>query len=308
VLNIDLGFDNDVVFEGLKHELLYNPREFESFEIFLNISGKGDIIHFEWSYNTQLFKLERIEQMMDALLSTIHRFVNEPKITIREITGISLEQAKQLAIARNNTKASFPKEKSLPLLLQEVAKASGNKTAVVFGKQEYSYSQLENESNALATYLQRAGIRQGHIVGLAVPRGIEMLVCLLAIMKTGAAYLPIDVQYPKARIQYMLDDSKAELLITTNECASLFQNEESTITIENVWPQLSSIDSIQPIITTLPTDLAYLLYTSGSTGQPKGVMIEHRSLVNLLWSMAQKPGMNASDKLLSVTTISFDIV
>lgn len=307
MFNIDMGMDNDVEFYGLKHKLSSNPREFENFELFLNIAGHEEAPVFEWSYNTQLFKTESVKQMMESFTFLLQELVKQPEILIKNIPQLNAEEVTQQLRAWNNTKYPYPMYTPVHKIIAEQAGAIPNKTAITFGDQKISYKQLNEQANQLARILIAQGVQKGDNVGFSIDRGIEMVVSLLAIMKTGAVYIPLDPQFPLNRINYMLDDSKAVMLLLSEKYKGRYESAAKELILEEAWKELDHYEATDPNLMVDGNDLIYILYTSGSTGNPKGVQITHRNLVNFLLSMQKAPGVTAADKLLAVTTISFDI-
>ncbi len=213
--------------------------------------------------------------------------------------GISISNTNIVLTSVNNT--------TLQVLFEHSAVQYADCTAIIFGDQKFTYQYINKASNQLATLLIEKGVKLEDRVGIAVDRSVEMVIVLLAILKAGAAYVPIDPEYPKERITYMLEDSSASMLITNTKYKGAFKTSATKILIEEVWPLLNNYADHYPKTDVSGQNLAYIIYTSGSTGLPKGVQIEHHSLVNLLLSMKKFPGMNHHDKLMAVTTISFDI-
>ena len=307
MFNIDMGLDNDVEFYSLQHKLISNPREYENFEIFLNIAGKEEAPTLEWSYNTQLFKASTIERMMDEFDFLLREIVNDPEMLIGNIPALNSEEiARQLSVW-NNTQYPYPKEIPLHRLISERAGEYANKTAVTFGKQKISYKKLNGRANQFAALLIKNGVKKGDKVALAIDRSMELIIALIAIMKTGAVYLPLDPQFPLNRINYMLEDSEAATMIISKKHKGIYQSNAKELLIEEEWLNLDNYPINDPVVSVTGDDLVYILYTSGSTGMPKGVQVAHHNLVNFLYSMQKQPGINAGDKLLAVTTISFDI-
>ncbi|MDO8991747.1 MAG: amino acid adenylation domain-containing protein, partial [Daejeonella sp.] len=192
--------------------------------------------------------------------------------------------------------------------VSENAEKHPDKIAVRYNNSTTSYRELNEKANQLAHYLIENQVCQGDTIALAVDRSAELLICLLAIMKTGAAYVPVDPEYPIKRIEYMLEDSAARVLISSHKYKNQFTREGTKeIVLEEIFPELINYPSTEPLVEVKGTDLAYVIYTSGSTGKPKGIAIEHHSLCNFLCSMQKEPGISAQDKLLAMTTISFDI-
>ncbi|SDI53412.1 non-ribosomal peptide synthetase [Winogradskyella thalassocola] len=302
VFNIDMGMDNDVSFSGLDYVLKSNPRAYEIFELFLNASGSEKELVLEWSYNSNLFKSETIQNMMTSFQDIIATVVDNPDIKIGDIVKVDDSQYNTL----NSTKVDYP-QSTLHQLISRQAQASPEKQALKYGESEISYHDLEKQVNQLAHRLKEEGINPGHVVAVALPRSIELVVSLLAIMQCGAAYLPLDPSYPQQRLDFMIEDSQAEVLISSNEFTLSSESIPKILMLEDLFLGLSKY-SLSPLnISIALDDMVYLLYTSGSTGKPKGVQVTHKNLVNFLYGMLKEPGIEEADRLLSITTISFDI-
>ncbi|MDQ6815256.1 MAG: amino acid adenylation domain-containing protein [Bacteroidota bacterium] len=305
VFNVDIGMLDGVEFDGLEYEFKSNPKAFETFEILLNISGSEKSLIFEWSYNTSLFQAQTINHMMEGFKNILKSVIENPSIAIEDISLNNKHGLSMNTIGRKSATAFYPKEKSIHRLISETADKHANKTALVFGERKVSYKELNRTSNQFAHYLIGKGIKAGDVVGVALDRSPEMLISLLAIMKTGAAFVPLDVAYPTDRIHFMLNDTSARCIITNRKYRGNYNAGE--LFIEDLLPVLASF-SKDDVGTKVSSDtLAYILYTSGSTGKPKGVLIKHRNLVNMLSSLLDMPGITQRDVLLAVTTISFDI-
>jgi amino acid adenylation domain-containing protein len=302
MFNIDMGMTSAVVFNGLNYKLKSNPRAYETFELFLNATGTEDELILEWSYNVSLFKSETIEQMMASYKEILHSIVAEPNIEIGNVIKVDNSIYNDL----NDTQVAYPK---FPLheLLAKQSQITPKKQAIKFVDSEISYKKLDEQVNQMAHYLAAQGIRTGDFVAVSIPRSIELVVSLIAIMKCGAAYLPLDPGYPCARLEFILEDSNAKYLITSKSLLSSLNSNTERLFLEDIFLKLSNHPNTPLNVKVSPDDLAYLLYTSGSTGKPKGVPITHKNLVNFLYSMLEEPGITENDKLLSITTISFDI-
>ena len=203
-------------------------------------------------------------------------------------------------------KMVYPKS-TLHELFAKQAEMFPNSIALELDKKQLTYSELEKITNQMANYFLAQGLCPGQFVAVSMERTPELIASLLAILQCGAAYLPLDPKFPTARLEFMLKDSEASFLLTTKSLSTSLPNCSKTILIEDV---LSSLDkySFLPVSVSISHEaVAYIIYTSGSTGKPKGVTVTHKNLVNFLFSMAVKPGIKVDDKLLSITTISFDI-
>jgi amino acid adenylation domain-containing protein len=203
---------------------------------------------------------------------------------------------------------SYPLDlRSLQELIHEKAQLYPDKAVLRFRDHVITYNKLNNSANQFARLLADYGVRKGAIVGLALDRSPEMLFCLLAIVKAGATYLPLDPEYPQARIEFMLEDTGASYLITSERYTGHFQTTAREILVEDLQRQSLQYDILPPDVDISMNDVVYILYTSGSTGKPKGVQITQLGLVNFLVGMLKEPGLNKHDKVLALTTISFDI-
>ncbi|AMR32672.1 hypothetical protein A0256_15200 [Mucilaginibacter sp. PAMC 26640] len=207
----------------------------------------------------------------------------------------------------NNTKVDYPKEKALFTLFNESVQRYPNKVAIRFQDRSLTYTEVSDTANRIANLLSVMGVKKGDVIGLALDRSPEMIISLLAIMKSGAAYVPLDPEYPKDRIEFMLEDSSAKILITQAKYSGHYAGNSTELIIEKALADSVGLPVSEPNSQVTGSDLAYILYTSGSTGKPKGVQIAHHSLVNFILSCQKKPGITSADKTLAVATISFDI-
>lgn len=211
-----------------------------------------------------------------------------------------------LANERSWTKMAYPKN-TLPEIFAEQAALSSHSIALESGDEQVTYEALVKITNQLAHYFLAQGLSSGQIVAVSMERTPNLVASLLAILQCGAAYLPLDPKFPAARLEFMLEDSGASFLLTTKSLVASLPNYSKTIVIEDALAALDQYPSV-PVSASVSYDAAaYIMYTSGSTGKPKGVTVTHKNLINFLFSMAIEPGIHIKDRLLSITTISFDI-
>jgi amino acid adenylation domain-containing protein len=305
VFNIDLGLTNDVNFQGLDYELVNNPRLYESFELFLNASGSESNLVLEWSYNTALFKAETIGRWMARLEDVVRAIIAEPTASIQTLAPGAATSLAAAYEALNATAQPYPIHKTLHQLIAEQVHTAPQRPALRFQGTELTYHELNRTANQLANYLWHQGVQRGDTVALAVERSPKLVVALLALMKCGATYVPLDPTYPAERLEFMLDDSAARFLLTSAPAA--LATTATVLAIDEALASARSHSDQEPAPLPDSQQVLYVLYTSGSTGKPKGVQITHRNVVNFLCSMQQAPGISADDKLLAITTISFDI-
>ncbi|WP_342648415.1 amino acid adenylation domain-containing protein [Mucilaginibacter sp. CSA2-8R] len=301
-LNVDMGFDDGVEFGDLKHSFSTNARVAENFEIFINLADTPDGLQLEWSYNAQLFKPQTIRQMMMGFQTLVKQVSENPQLLLKQIT-ISDPTVNRSKPDPDYIVTPYPAQ-PLHDLIEQTANKFRDKIAVIDNKTSITYQTLIQRANRLVHELGSLGIGLGDRVAILLDRSVETVVALLAVLKAGAAYVPLDSIFPAERLNYMLEDSGARLLITQTGLFEALSFSGQYLDIEKVdWTK----NVLPPSVKISNYSLAYIIYTSGSTGKPKGVEVEHRSLVNFLYSMQQEPGISVADKLLAVTTISFDI-
>jgi amino acid adenylation domain-containing protein len=305
ILTVDLNrtIENEFSFSGLSHDLKVNPRQYGTFEIQLHIFRAKDGPVFQWSYNTTLFKEETISQMMISFEEILHKLIADANNPISDLLGGNyLADYNTL----NSTEMPYP-DVTLTELLSKQAEITPLNIALEFHDSQTTYVELHKKVNQLAHYLKAQGIQPGDFIAVSFSRSPELLYTLLAIMQCGAAYLPLDPEYPKERLGFMLTDSGAKALLTSKTLFASLPSWSQTLFIEDAMSSLEDYSALPISLTVSSDNIAYVLYTSGSTGNPKGVPITHKNLVNFLCSMALEPGLTENDRLLSITTISFDI-
>lgn len=223
---------------------------------------------------------------------------------IRSVININVKDPSAIW---NGPFADYPRHRPLHEWIEDKAALQPEKIAVIFGGDFITYAQLNGAANQLAGFLLSSGVGGGDVVGLLADRSPQMLVSLIAILKAGAAYIPLDPEYPEQRISYMLENAAAKAVLAEKKYEGGFSYATRVFILEEAL-QLAATYSTQDIrLTVTGNDLAYIIYTSGSTGRPKGVMIEHANVVNLLLHLRDKGIIQSHDKLLAITTISFDI-
>jgi amino acid adenylation domain-containing protein len=202
----------------------------------------------------------------------------------------------------------YRKDRTLHQLFEQQAAKTPQAIAVLFGSQVLTYLQLNRLANQLARYLRARGAERGSLVGVGVERSLDMVVALLGVLKAACAYIPLDPAYPRDRLAGMMEDSKATLLLTQSPLMERFAGCRGTIVcLDREWAAIGCEEDTNPAEAVTAGDRAYVMYTSGSAGWPKGVEIAHRSVVNILDSLRSKIGMTQNDVLISVSSMSFDI-
>ena len=300
VFNVDMELDAGVSFHDLTYKLSYNAREFQTFEVSLNIAGSGNSLELQWSYNTQLFKSSSIKNMMDEFVSLLQLVSNEPEFKIVDLLTTLNPVSDQLI----NETVVFPIHKTIPQIFFEQVLQNPAKTALVFGNKKMSYRELDEKSNQLANYLRSEGVKEETLVPICINRSFEMIIGILGIIKAGGAYVPIEPGYPKERISYILNEIGGNIVIAGK--ATVDKVSGNVIVLDDHKSAVHR-ESVEPPLTSLrPDNLLYVIYTSGSTGKPKGVMIEHRSLINYIFAQTAYFKVSNDEKVLQFSNYCFD--
>ncbi len=256
------------------------------------------------AYSTDLFSAETAERMLAGYLRLLDQAIGDPRRSVRSFELLSAAERAQLIELGTRTPTDFP-QRRVDELIAAQATRTPDAIAVRMGDQKLTYAQLNDRAEKLARVLASRGVGHSAVVGIHLERSPAMLVALLAVMKSGAAYLPLDPGFPLDRLEFMVADAGAALVVSEHALRRNRPADWPTLELETAARETGVAAGAQ--VAADMEDLAYILYTSGSTGQPKGIEIEHRSLTNFLHSMRAQPGCGAADVLLAVTTLSFDI-
>ncbi len=301
-------FGSSAQFAGLNAEADPNPKAFVNFDLFLNIVESDHGLMLDCDYNSGLYDETTILRWLGHYETLLMGVVADTEKQVQTLPLLSETETQQMLVAWNATDAAYPHERGVHELFEEQAARQPSEVAVAFGDRRLTYGELNQKANQLAQHLIKIGAGRGSLVGIYMHRSTEMMVALLGALKAGAAYLPLDPAYPRERIDFIVDEAKLPVLLTQSDLAVTLSHAAARILcLDSDWEPIAGESSAKPSVRVAPEDLAYLIYTSGSTGKPKGVEIPHRAVVNLLTSMARTPGMSADDKMLAVTTLSFDI-
>jgi len=289
------------------HELATGTSKFD-LTLFMTETDAG--LEGLMEYSSDLFEAHTIQRLCahyGTLLEAVSRHPDESIVALPILTDA---ERQQLLVDWNNTAAAYPgQDLCLHPLIEEQAGRTPDQAAVSFEQQTLTYGDLDGRANQLAHYLTGVGVGPEVLVGLLLDRSLELPVGLLGILKAGGAYVPLDPSFPENRLAYMVEDSKIQVLVTNSSLEDKLPRKLPVIVrLDADWSVIARQSTLsQGLPGVSGKNLAYVLYTSGSTGKPKGVEIPHSALVNFLLSMQRRPGFSATDVLLAVTTLSFDI-
>jgi len=300
-------FDEEISLDSSKMFMVDKRRHIAQFDLSLHIYETKGSLNCVLEYNTNLFKRSRIERMAGHFNELVISLMKAPDQKIKKIP-ILTEKEKEVTLGEwNATTVAFPREKCVHQLFEEQVLKTPDIIAIRDDRKAITYTELNEKSNRLARYLHDSGAVEGSLVSICMERSTDILVALLAVLKAGCTYIPLDPIYPKDRLALILEDGNPALMITEKKLLeSLPQTDTKNIFIEE-YEAYNDYSGENTSFAVTPNTVAYLIYTSGSTGKPKGVQLEHFSVVNFLASMAKQPGITPDDIILAVTTISFDI-
>ncbi|NEW09308.1 amino acid adenylation domain-containing protein, partial [Paenibacillus sp. SYP-B3998] len=265
----------------------------------------GEAIHLLLDYNAQVFDRATIERLKGHLVYVLEQIVDNPQVAVGELELTTAAEKTEIIDVFNDTAADYPRDQTIHQLFEEQAERNPEAVAVVFEDEQLTYRELNERANRLARTLRDRGVQADQLVGIMVERSFEMMVGIMAILKAGGAYVPIDPEYPEERISYMLEDSGANLLVLQRHLQDRVSYTGELVLLEDEQSYHKDGSNLEPLAG--PDHLAYVIYTSGSTGMPKGVMVEHRSVVHILSQLENEYPMLADDGYLLKTTYTFDV-
>jgi amino acid adenylation domain-containing protein len=293
---------------GLVAELQEAETHASRFDLTIELIEQDGQLKALYEYASDLFDeatIDRLHTHFDTLLRGV---TADRTRSIRELPLLTDADERLLLGKWNDTAVEHDRSRCVHQLLEQIARTSGAAVAVVDSQQTLTYTQLDQQANQLAHLLRSRGVVPGALVGVCLDRTADMPVALAAVLKAGAAYVPLDPTHPADRLSYTLQDAGVACVITLGRFAGQLADARAPLLpLDELQSELSKQPLVAPGLPTKPDDLAYVIYTSGSTGRPKGVQVEHRNVVSFLEAMRREPGIEANDVLLAVTTLSFDI-
>ncbi|MBW7477118.1 amino acid adenylation domain-containing protein [Paenibacillus oenotherae] len=308
-----LGLANEPVFRivfayDAIHGQALKPRELPHNDLVFRFSRNDaatQILEFEIQYDALRFKQTTIETIASALCRLLDQFLHHPDLSVNQLELVAEEEKHQITNQFNQTDTPYASHLSASRLFERIASEHPGRTAVVSGEFRLTYAELNERANRLAHVLADKGVGPDVIVALIADRTAERIIAMLAILKAGGAFLPVDPSYPAERIAYMLQDSGAGLAIADMKYTSLLPEELHVLDLQDAADEeKGSSENLQADPS--PEHLAYMIYTSGSTGLPKGVMLQHRGLAALKETFSQELAITPEDAIVQFASPSFD--
>jgi len=290
----------------------------DRFKVKLRCVHTNDSLITEFHYDSSIFSGEDIRRLAGQFHTLLGSVINNPEATISDLEILSRVERQQLLVEFNDTKTGNPRDKCIHQLFEEQAERTPDNIAVVFEDQQLTYAELNTRSNQLARYLQKLGVGPEVLVGLCVERSVEMVIGLLGILKAGGAYVPLDPVLPKGRLGFMLAETRAPVLLTQQRLLNSLQFSAlshqpshspapKVVCLDTDWNVIGQQSKDNLISGATSNDLVYVLFTSGSTGIPKGVAVEHQQLLNYLNGILQRLDLPAGASFATVSTLAADL-
>ncbi|MDJ0839693.1 MAG: non-ribosomal peptide synthase/polyketide synthase [Acidobacteriota bacterium] len=278
------------------------------FDLTLVVGETGaDQLSLALEYNTDLFEARSMERLLSHWKLLLEEVTDRPEQGIHSVNLLPKAERDLILNKWNRTYLETPRDRCLHHLFQDQAARSPDRIALVFNDRQLSFAELDCRANQLAHALIRHGVRPGSHVGVCLPRGIDMIIAVLGVLKAGSAYVPLDPTHPADRLQYIADNAEVHLLLVHRKTLGEWGASGLDLLVLDACEDRDRLPLENPGIAVQPADACYLIYTSGSTGRPKGVTVSHGALVNTIQSMYVKPGIGPGERLLAVITLAFDM-
>lgn len=279
-----------------------------NFDLTVEMTEQADGLHVNFIFRTDLFEDATIRRMATHFCVLCEECAAAPEQPVAQLPLLTASERDLMLIQWNATRTPVPSPHCLHLLVEEQAARDPAAIAVVYANSSLTYSELNQRANQLAHYLRERGVGPEVLVGVCLERSLDMIVALLGVLKAGGAYLPLDSALPEERLLFMFTDAGARVLITEHQLQfAIPEHDASMIYLDTDWEYIARQPTTNLPAHSQPDYAAYALYTSGSTGVPKCVVVEHSNVINLLHAMREKLKITAQDVFLAVTTLSFDI-
>jgi arthrofactin-type cyclic lipopeptide synthetase A len=308
-----LNFEDDVEFDGHRSKLVYVSNNHETTPLFVTAWECGESIEIKLDCNLSYFGESEAQLLGNRLVQLLNLVTSNPDRVLTVSDVLPEEERALLLTTFNATTSDYPKDSLIHELFEAQAAARPNAVAVIYKDESLSYGELNARANRLAHYLVTQGVRPDDLVAICLERGLDMIVALLSILKSGAGYVPLDPTYPPERLAFMLADIAPKVLLTQRALRDRVRGDAlPTLMLDGAPEELEPYSTQNPAARGLgltPRHLAYVIYTSGSTGQPKGVMVEHASVINL-WASMEKTifhDLPSDGRIAQNAPITFDV-
>ncbi|RYY77056.1 MAG: amino acid adenylation domain-containing protein [Gammaproteobacteria bacterium] len=307
IFNVDQEGEPSEAYRDLAMEFGSNPRTFENFDINMNITLSAKSAVMECTYNTSLWRKSSMERRLTELEVFYARLHSQVDQSLSNVEFI-LDADREAIVNRwGDTRRDYKHAGSLHGLIEAAVDKFPNNIAVIAESEQLTYAELDAQANRLAHYLIAQGVGAETMVPLMMERSLEMVIAINAVLKAGGAYLPLDPEHPLDRVEYILAEAGAKLVLIQERFDGNLPNKTPRLAVDMAEETLAAYPVTRPNLNIKPDQLAYVIYTSGSTGKPKGVMNEHQAVCNHMLWMDEVYQLKTSDKILQKTPYTFDV-
>lgn len=277
------------------------------FDLTLIVADAPNGFAISFEYNTDLFDQTTIERLLRHFGNLLQSIVADPEQAIADLSLLDDHEKHQIFREWNATAMEFPETLCMHQWFEKIAAQQPAAPSVIFNEETLNYAELNSRANQLAHFLKKQGLATEALVGICMERSLEMVVSILATLKAGGAFIPLDPAYPPERLEYMLQDSGARVLLTQQNLAGRFREAAArVIPVDSARSEIANENAENLNLPLVPTNLAYVIYTSGSTGKPKGTMLQHRGWCNLGRVQQHAFGVGPGSRILQFSSLSFD--
>jgi len=293
---------------GLHHDFIFLRDRHVPFDLAISVQQPPSGLGFLVEYNIDLFDSSTIERLARRFQELLNGAVSNADCAISSLPMLTPEERGQLISEWNNTSREYMRDDTIVDLIERQVRRNPYATAVESGEASWSYAELNARANRLARCIRARGVRPETLVAVCLERSWRMIVAILAVWKAGAAYVPIDPDYPLERIRHMTQDASAAMLITEEHLSEAVRGVQAPILcVDRDSAEIMGYDDRDLPPTAMPEGLAYVIYTSGSTGEPKGAMIPHGAVVAYVGAFLRASGLGSDDRVLQFASFGFDV-
>ena len=299
------GLAVELLTEGVPYR---NPHDTAMFELHMNVAEKDGTLYCECDYNRDLYDEATVTRWLGHFRTLLDGIAQRPDAPIWSLPLLDADEQRRILRDWNATAVDYPAADTLTGLFEAQVRRTPDDPALLFDGATLSYRELDRRANQLANHLRKNGVARETLVALCVERSVEMVVGMLGVLKAGGAYVPLDPDYPADRLEFMLADAAAPVLLTQKHLAGRLPTHAARVLhLDTDWPAIATESDLPPADGAAADALAYVIYTSGSTGRPKGALLTHRNVVNCMRWVVDTYGFGPGERVFQKTPFSFDL-